>query len=85
MGVFFVTKYALTSGIQKVEAEEVGHDMLRQRASNGFDSYYHSEGRDWHRTMDAAIAKAEASRLAKIASLKKQIAKLEKLTFPGVV
>jgi hypothetical protein len=36
---------------------------------------------DWHTTPEAAIARAEEMRTKKIASLKKQIAKLEAMTF----
>jgi hypothetical protein len=43
--------------------------------------YFHGEGRNWHRTPEGAKAKAEAMRKAKIASLKKQLAKLESLSF----
>lgn len=38
-------------------------------------------GRDAHTTREAAVAAAEAMRIKKIASLREQIAKLEKLTF----
>lgn len=38
-------------------------------------------GKDWHRTPEAAIARAEEMRAEKIASLKKQIERLMKLEF----
>ena len=38
-------------------------------------------GKDWHRTPESALARAEEMRKAKIASLKKSIAKLEAMTF----
>ena len=38
-------------------------------------------GDEWHTTPEAAIARAEKMRTRKIASLKKQIAKLEAMTF----
>ncbi|MFA5187135.1 MAG: hypothetical protein WC551_11685 [Patescibacteria group bacterium] len=37
--------------------------------------------RDWHLTPEAAIAKAEAMRVKKIAALQKQIKKLESMAF----
>lgn len=40
-------------------------------------------GIDCHATPQAAAADADARRIAKIASLRKQIAKLEKLSFDG--
>lgn len=36
---------------------------------------------EWHRTREGAVAKAEEMRVARIASLEKQIAKLRKLRF----
>lgn len=74
---FYVTKYALTAGIQKVEAEYPDDGLL----DVGTGTYYHREGREWHCTRAAAISRAEEMRLAKIKSHKKAIAKLEKMTF----
>lgn len=47
----------------------------------GLSQYAHGEGREWHRTLEGARKRAEIMRMAKIANLKKQIAKLEKLKF----
>ena len=77
----WITKYALSSGIEHIDVlQSESHpdmvtDVLHRHRS------FHEEGRDWHRTEAAAIAEAEKMRVAKIASLKKQIAKLEKLSF----
>lgn len=40
-----------------------------------------AEGRQWHRTREAAVARALEMREAKIASLERQIAKLRKMEF----
>lgn len=75
----WVTKYALTDGIQKVSGtvrHETSSDMLSRV---GFRECLH--GNDWHRTPEAALARAEEMRKNKIASLKKSIAKLEAMTF----
>jgi hypothetical protein len=48
---------------------------------SGFDTYYHREGKDWHRTREAAVIRAEEIRMKKIASLKKHVAKLERTTY----
>lgn len=80
MPAFWITKYALTGGIQKIEADEPFDSLLVDR-SQRFTGYYHGEGRDWHRTEDGAIDRAEVMRKDRIASLQKQIAKLEKLSF----
>ena len=77
----WITKYALTSGIIETEAEECGDDMVRVHNSTFCDSYYHKEGREWHRTKESAIAKAEEMRKKKIDSLQKQIKKLENMKF----
>lgn len=77
----WITKYALTSGIIETEAEECGDDMVRVHNNTFCDSYYHKEGREWHRTKESAVAKAEEMRKKKIASLQKQIKKLENTNF----
>lgn len=79
----WVTKYALTTGIQKVSGtvcHETSSTMLRYSdPANGFKEFVH--GNDWHRTPKAALARAEEMRKAKIASLKKSLAKLESMIF----
>ena len=81
MPTFWITKYALTKGVYSFEAAEpVGILSLMQHPSYRH-TYFHGEGRDWHRTESAAKECAAAMKAKKIASLKKQIAKLENLTF----
>lgn len=79
----WVTKYALTIGIMKREGHvchSVSSEMFSWRSpGDSYDSQAH--GRDWHRTEDAAKARAEVMRRAKIASLLKAVAKLEAMTF----
>ena len=79
----WVTKYALTSGIQKVigtVCHETSSTMLRYSdTANSCKEFLH--GTDWHRTPEAALARAEEMRKKKIAGLKKSIAKLEAMTF----
>jgi hypothetical protein len=81
----WVTKYALTDGIQKVSGtvrHETSSDMLSYQARNGYHGWTALvHGKDWHRTPEAALARAEEMRKAKIASLKKSIAKLEVIKF----
>lgn len=72
----WVTRHALTMGVASVDVTIEGE-------------YAYSAGRmpvqyppgHWHRTEAAAIARAEEMRVAKIASLERQIAKLQKLKF----
>ena len=78
----WITKYALTQGIIEIEAEECGkgfEGMIQTKEK--CPSYYHGEGKDWHRTKEDAIKKAEKIRQKKIESLKKQIKKLEEMRF----
>lgn len=75
---YYLSKYALSDGIKVVEADDVSDGYVRP------DGYYWISfklGRDIHETEAAAKAAAESMRLKKIASLKKQIAKLEAMKF----
>jgi hypothetical protein len=82
---YWITKYALTTGILEVsssEAEECGSGMLRvRRPKDYFDQYMHGEGRDWHKSLESAVSRAETMRKSKIASLQKSIAKMTALSF----
>lgn len=80
METFFVTKYALTRGILEIKAIELDNGMIKCTV-NSHTTYYHGEGREWHRTKDEAVKKANEMREKKLASLKKQIVKLESLSF----
>lgn len=77
----YVTKYALSSGIHIVDCKvsSSGPDWLIDwDLGRGWQSY---NKKDWSATRAEAIARAEEMRAGKIASLKKQIAKLENMTF----
>ena len=78
----WVTKYALSDGVRRAEVEVVGDGMVKHRVPGAFDTYLHGEGREWHREWVSAVAKARAMRDSKIASLKKQLAKLQALDWP---
>lgn len=79
------TKYALSSGITEHEAEASKHSSAMVSYKPNPDKPYtlslHGEGKDWHRTRESAIKRAESMRIAKIASLKSQLAKLEGMKF----
>lgn len=80
----YITKYALSNGkILKIEARlcgDVSNTMIAYRTEGStYDQFAHDT--DWHSTLPEAIAKANEMRVKKIASLKKQIAKLDKMTF----
>lgn len=78
----WITKYALTSGIARIDAEvcsDISSSMIRQVGILYGNVPYH--GNDWHRDPVSALARAEEMRLAKIVSVKKKLVKLEKMTF----
>ena len=76
----FITKYCLTKGIQEMDVEQWGPDTVGKIGAL-YPCYFHGEGKEWHRTMELAISKAEEIRNKKIASLKKNIVKLESMKF----
>ena len=80
----WITKYALTKGIEEADVELTSTaDLVVERSSGalGCDQYYHGKGKEWHQTKIEAIQRAEEMRKKKIDSLRKQIEKLEKMTF----
>jgi hypothetical protein len=80
----WVTRYALTRGLYEIEAEiEEGGFACEIRDGRPMFSGFGFTGHhpDWHYTREHAIARAEQLRMVKIASLQKQIKKLEKMRF----
>lgn len=76
----WITKYALTQGVFCVEGRpvETGTDMLAYGPRNA-SRYVHKEGRDWHRTLEAAMTRAEQLRQTRIAALTRQLAQVTKM------
>ena len=80
----YVTKYALTKGILEMQVEETSQPgMVKALIGSGW--YFHGEGRDWHRTFEAAQGRAKDMRIRKIEALKYQIERLEWQTFDAPV
>jgi len=77
----WITKYALTKGILEIEAELCDSPGMIKDQNNGWNSYYHGEGKDWHKSKEAAIERAEYMRQNKLKSIRTKINKLQKLTF----
>jgi hypothetical protein len=79
----YVTRYALTTGIEhrEVDWSAARPDMVIDRSGEDWARYYHGEGKDWHRDESSAVSRAEKMRKAKITSLEKSIAKLRALKF----
>ena len=78
----WITKYALTVGIQEVEGKvsDIGGGGMFCYGNVGYGNQT-AHGEDWHKTREAAVKRAEKMRVAKIAALRKSIAKLEKMTW----
>jgi hypothetical protein len=79
MTKIYISKYALTTGIYTEDAK-ISDGLAHVPGPYG-STFFHGEGREYHLDYASALSKAEAMRRAKIASLRKQFAKLEKLVF----
>ena len=79
----WITKYALTSGIQEAEARvsNTSEKMIVAESGNGRGVGKCYRKPHWHKTFQDANERAGEMRTQKIASLRKQIAKLESLSF----
>lgn len=75
----WISKYALSKGIIETEIDEQTPGITFFSNNMHFDS--NSVGIYWHRSKKGALLRAEEMRQKKIASLKKQIEKLEKMKF----
>jgi len=77
----YITKHILTQGIIEKDGEILDGYDGRMVEIGGLNSheYYHKPY--WHLTKEEAIEHAIKLKANKINSLKKQITKLEKLTF----
>lgn len=76
----WVTKYALTEGILKMQVEDcfgVSPDMVKK--VNSPSNWFH--GKDWHRSYEDAVARAEEMRTEKLKSIDKQRARILALKF----
>ena len=75
----YITKHALTRGIVQREAQVswISPEVICVEGSP--PEYY--QGTDWHTDLDAARKRAESMRKAKLAELRRKIAKLEAMSF----
>ena len=80
----YVSKYALTGGISAVEGEIVtgtsGTKYFKQTGQR-YTKPLLTVGKDVHETREAAVEAAEYLRARKLASLRRQMAKIELLDF----
>lgn len=81
MTIIYVTRYALTGGIKKVEAKIHGCGTMAsfKEGSQGFTQYVH--GKDFWLTEEDAKARANEMLAKKIASAEKNLEKLKKMSF----
>lgn len=70
--VVWTTKYALTTGIEKLEG-----DITESFRTGQAESYQYYHGDEWHITEELALEQVDKMRKKKISLLKKQLAKLE--------
>ena len=79
----FITKYALTGGIKECELDVTLDDTNFKKKCygkfKGFSQGFYND--DFHLTIEDALKDAEKRRKKKIESLKKQIVKLEQMSF----
>ena len=80
------TKYCLTEGIKECMVGTTHTPtMVTVAATEGaFPWCLHGEGKEWHRTYEGAVIRAEEVKLKKLASLNKSIDKINKINFEGV-
>lgn len=75
----YITKYAMTTGIYEADAEYSSVEgMIRVKRVCHFQYF---SGQDWHTNKESAIKRAEEMKKKKIISLKKQLRKIQALTF----
>lgn len=75
----WISKYALSGGITEHMAEIRGAEAFPGAPFMSFISF--TLGKDAHLTREEAVTVAEALRKKKLASMKKQMAKLEAMSF----
>lgn len=76
----WITKYALTSGIEQKEVDHSSYGDSTVRGMGGRGPIFYRRG-EWHESLDSAQRKAEQMREKRIAALEKQLAKLRALAF----
>lgn len=77
----WVTKYALTRGLFEMNAEIIDRGAKHVYAKGKGPSGGHIFTREWTKTREEAIEKAEKMKKARITSLKRAITKMQAKTF----
>ena len=76
--IYYITKYALTKGILKLEGDVAYRGAITTR-QHTYPVFFHGE--EFHEMRDDAIKKAEEMRIEKLKSLDKQMKKIAALKF----
>lgn len=76
----YVTKYALSTGIEQFDAEIKGN-MAVVAGKSACMRCFHGKGNDWHLNARDALAKAEEMRIKRLQSIDKQIKKISAINF----
>lgn len=79
----WITKYALTVGLEEMDVEDRGDGVVRE-CRESWARYFHHEGKEWHRTREGALARCEVMRTAKLKSIDKQRKQIEALRFEAM-
>lgn len=76
----WITKYALTQGVYPAEVDlsTVSDTMVRE-TKTAYPNLFHKPY--WHTTREEAVKQAEDQRVRKIASVRAQLTRLQKMTF----
>jgi hypothetical protein len=77
----WITKYALTRGIETATGEVVSEGMfhISPQKVGVFSQYFH--GHDWHVTKEAALCRANEMRVRAIKNLEKKLETLKSMKF----
>jgi len=77
----FVIKYALTMGIQKITAEYLGNDTMKEGTKERGHIFYYGVNKNWCFTFEDAHREAKLMRDKRVESMKKKIKVLKNMTF----
>jgi len=77
------TKYCLTDGITEHDAEVTGDCTMAvlPKTKANYRTVLHGEGKDWHRSREAAILRANEVKIKKLKSLDRQVKKISAIEF----
>lgn len=77
----WITKYALTNGIMEKRVAwcaDISETMVLVIGARYHECYHR---KDWHRTREAAVARAKQMQASKIDSLRKQMTRIAETVF----